>query len=387
MTPAARVQAAIDILDRVAAGEAAERALTTWGRRSRFAGSKDRAAIRDHVFDVLRQWRSCAAQGGGESGRARMLGLLRMQGIDPAGVFTGTGHAPAVLTDAEAGAGRVPVGAEALDLPDWVADALQHDLGDQAEASALALRSRAPVFVRANLLKTTRAAAQAALAAEGIESRAHALAETALEITEGARGLVRSDSFRDGLIELQDAASQAVVEMIPIAEADRILDYCAGGGGKTLALAARRPEAKVFAHDADAGRMVDLPSRAVRAGAQVTRVAQPEGEFDVALTDVPCSGSGAWRRAPEGKWRLNEARLAELVAIQATILRDCAALVAPGGWLAYATCSLLRCENEAQVAKFLSDMPGWTKGPERRFLPSDGGDGFYLCCLQRPTTA
>mgnify|MGYP007079536441 FL=1 len=138
MTPAARVQAAAEVLDRIAAGTPAEQALLGWSRASRFAGSKDRAAVRDHVFDVMRRWRSTAASGGGESGRARMLGLLRQQGTDPDTLFTGQGHAPKPLGDAERVAGRVPEGAEALDLPDWLWSDWQASLGaaaaDQVDA-------------------------------------------------------------------------------------------------------------------------------------------------------------------------------------------------------------------------------------------------------------
>ncbi|WP_425074625.1 RsmB/NOP family class I SAM-dependent RNA methyltransferase [Sagittula sp. S175] len=381
MTPAARVQTAIEILDRVRAGEAAEKALTSWARRSRFAGAKDRAAIRDHVFDALRMWRSAAAAGGGESGRLRMLGLLRLQGIDADTLFTGQGHAPAGLSEAERAGGQTPEGAEALDLPDWIADRFRQDLGDGAEPAALALRARAPVFVRANLLKTTRDKTQARLAEEGVTAVPHPLAETALEITEGARGLTRTGAFEAGWIELQDAASQAVVEMIPLEGARRILDYCAGGGGKTLALAARAPGAALFAHDADPRRMSDLGERAARAEAKVTQVAKPDGVFDVVMADVPCSGSGAWRRAPEGKWRLTPERLDELTAIQSEILDRCAGLVAPGGCLAFATCSVLAAENEDRVAGFLAAHPGWRLGTSRRFLPSDGGDGFFVACF------
>lgn len=381
MTPAARIQAAAELIDRIVAGEAAEKALTTWGRTSRFAGSKDRAAVRDHVFDVLRMWRSTAARGGGEHGRARMLGLLRLRGIDPDTLFDGKGHAPAPLTEAERAAGRMPDGADAWDLLDWLADRFRSDLGEAAGPTALALRERAPVFLRVNTLKCDLPAARDRLAAEGVETAPHSLSPTALEVLSGARGLVRTGAFTDGWVELQDAASQAVVDLIPPEGAGRVLDYCAGGGGKTLALAARLPGAALFAHDADPGRMSDLPQRAARAGAKVAVTRQPEGAFDLVIADVPCSGSGAWRRAPEGKWRLTEDRLTDLQSIQADILATCASFVAPGGCLAYATCSVLAAENESQVARFLAERPGWRRGPSRQFLPSDGGDGFFVCCL------
>lgn len=382
MTPAARIQAAAEILDRIASGTPAEQALLGWSRASRFAGSKDRAAVRDHVFDVLRRWRSTAAAGGGERGRARMLGLLRQDGIDPDTLFTGEGHAPSPLSEDERAAGRVPEGAEALDMPDWLWPRFSASLGAETVPAAEALRHRAPVFLRVNTLRNTLDEAQAELAAEGIETRPHPLADTALEVIAGARGIARSAAFTEGLVELQDAASQAVVAQLPLGPGQRVLDYCAGGGGKALAMAARLRGA-VEAHDADPGRMSDLPARAARAGAEIVRAAKPSGRYDLVLCDVPCSGSGSWRRAPEGKWRLTEEGLTRLLSVQAGILDTVAPLVADGGTLAYVTCSMLAPENAAQVESFLGRHAGWQVVTQRQFLPRDGGDGFFMACLTR----
>ncbi|SDF32557.1 16S rRNA (cytosine967-C5)-methyltransferase [Salipiger thiooxidans] len=382
MTPAARIQAAAEILDRIASGTPAEQALLGWSRASRFAGSKDRAAVRDHVFDVLRRWRSTAAAGGGDWGRARMLGLLRQDGIDPDTLFTGEGHAPSPLSEDERAAGRVPGGAEALDIPDWLWPGFSASLGAEAVPAAEALRHRAPVFLRVNTLRNTLDEAQAALATEGIETRPHPLAGTALEVIAGARGIARSAAFTEGLVELQDAASQAVVAQLPLGPGQRVLDYCAGGGGKALAMAARLRGA-VEAHDADPGRMSDLPARAARAGAEIVRTAKPSGRYDLVLCDVPCSGSGSWRRAPEGKWRLTEEGLTRLLSVQAGILDTVAPLVADGGTLAYATCSMLAPENAAQIEGFLGRHAGWQVVTHRQFLPRDGGDGFFMACLTR----
>ncbi|MEN9062898.1 RsmB/NOP family class I SAM-dependent RNA methyltransferase [Ponticoccus litoralis] len=383
MTPAARVQTAIEILDRIALGVPAEKALTTWGRRARFAGSGDRAAVRDHVFDVLRRWRSTAALGGGDSGRARMLGLLRMQEAAPEALFSGDRHAPAPLTEAEQVAGQTPEGAAALDLPDWLAERFRASLGARAGAVAEALRHRADVFLRVNLLRGDLTAALAALSGEGITAEPHDLSPTALRVTEGARRIARSQAYLSGLVELQDAASQAVVDALPLTPGARVLDFCAGGGGKTLALAARLGGSPVEAHDADPARMKDLPGRADRAGAAVRLRAAPAGSYDLVLCDVPCSGSGAWRRAPEGKWRLTPDALQAVCREQAAILETCAGLVAPGGHLAYATCSVLQEENAARIAAFTADHPAWTAITERQFLPQDGGDGFYVAVLTR----
>ncbi len=282
MTPAARLQAAAEIIDRISSGVPAEKALTNWARNSRFAGSKDRRAVRDHVFDCLRKWRSTAALGGGETGRARILGLLRDTKGDLETAFTGHGHGPAPLTDEEMLAGDTPTGPDAWDLPDWIAALFEEGLGDQAEATALALRHRAPVFLRINTLKANVTSAQASLTEEGIETLAHGLSPTALLVVEGARKIAQSKPYLEGLVELQDAASQAVIDMLPLETGMRVLDYCAGGGGKTLAMAAK-VNGTIVAHDADTRRMKDLPSRAERAGASVKTVAQPEGHFDLVL--------------------------------------------------------------------------------------------------------
>jgi 16S rRNA (cytosine967-C5)-methyltransferase len=384
MTPAARAAAAIALLDRILAGEPAERALTRWSREARYAGAADRAAVRDLVFDALRCRLSHGVLGGGRDGRALILGGLRARGEDPAEVFTGGPHAPAPLTAAEAAPPPVPAGLEALDCPGWLAPELRRSLGAEFEPVLAALRSRAPVHLRVNLRAATREAAAAALAAEGIATRPHPLAATALEVTAGARRVRQSEAYRRGLVELQDAASQAVAAALPVPEGGRVLDLCAGGGGKTLALAARA-DADFAAHDADPRRMADLPARAARAGVRVRLISDPEAEapFDLVLCDVPCSGSGAWRRAPDAKWRLTPARLAELRARQAAILDRAATLVAPGGMLAYVTCSLLAAENGDQVAAFLSRRPGWRVASRRRLTPLDGGDGFYSAHLTR----
>jgi 16S rRNA (cytosine967-C5)-methyltransferase len=380
MTPGARAAAAIAVLDRVLAGEAAEKALTNWGRASRFAGSGDRAAVRDLVYDALRQRRSAAASGGSETGRGLVLGLLRAAGQE--GLFSGEGHAPAPPVATEAG--WVPQGAEALDLPDWLLPEMERSLAERLPPVAAAMRARAPVFLRVNLARGDVAAALAALATEGIEARPHALADTALEVVAGARKVQASRAYLEGLVELQDASSQAVAAALPLADGMRVLDHCAGGGGKTLAMAARA-ELRLWAHDAAPRRMADLPDRARRAGVKVMLAERPEATapYDLVLVDAPCSGSGSWRRDPEGKWRLTPERLAELQGVQAAILDRVAPMVAPGGWLAYATCSLLEVENGDQTAGFLARHPGWRLDSERRFTPLDGGDGFYLALLRR----
>jgi 16S rRNA (cytosine967-C5)-methyltransferase len=384
MTPAARVQTTVEILGRVLAGAPAERELTRWARTSRHAGSGDRRAVRDMLYDCLRRLRSAAWVGGAEGGgppdpRAVAAGMLHLAGTDPRPLFDGSRHGPAPLTGwaprdlAEADEGV------RLDLPDWLLPRLHASLGPGTGAVARALRDRAPVTLRANLRRTDRDGLAARLAEEGIATRPHPLSPTAL-VVEGATGaLTRGPSFAHGLFELQDAGSQALVDRLP-SEGGRILDLCAGGGGKALALAARDPAARILAHDADPARMRDLPARARRAGAALTPVDVPEahGPFDGVICDVPCSGSGAWRRSPDAKWRLTEARLEGLIATQAAILGRAARLVRPGGWIAYMTCSLLGEENVQAVDRhpLIRQMPqrkGWQCD-----MRDDGADGFFL---------
>lgn len=387
MTPAARHQAAIEILDLILDGEAAEKALTTWGRRNRYAGSKDRAAVRDHVFSALRCRRSFAVLGGSQTGRGLVLGALRAEGVDPETVFNGVGYGPSPLEDAERSAPEAFASeAERLDIPDWIWPAFEASLGAETEAAAKALQTRAPVHLRANLLRNTRADAIAALAEEGIICMPHPASDTALDVTEGARKVRNSDCFADGLVELQDAASQAVVDLLPLVDGQRVLDYCAGGGGKSLAMAARA-KIELFAQDADPNRMQDLPLRAQRAGADITCLSDEEvtrkAPFDLVVCDAPCSGSGAWRRAPEGKWSLTRDTLDEICATQSQILDNAAALVGEEGHLAYATCSMLNEENSQQIQGFLDRNEDWTLSRQAGWQVQNGTDGFFVTVLTR----
>ncbi|WP_193141653.1 RsmB/NOP family class I SAM-dependent RNA methyltransferase [Meridianimarinicoccus sp. MJW13] len=387
MTPAARIASAIDILDDILSGTSAEKALKDWARGHRFAGSKDRAALRDHVFDALRQRRSLAALGGADTGRGLMIGWVRASGGDVDQIFSGEGYGPLALSDAERDAGRTPDSpAERLDLPDWLYPEVTGSLGDAAGPCLELLRQRAPVFLRVHLRKAPRSEAMTQLASEGITTEPHDLSPSALRVIEGARRIRTSAAYLDGLVELQDAASQAVSDRVPLEEGQSLLDYCAGGGGKTLAIAGR-VQGRFVAHDANPARMKDLPARAARAGLSVRCLTSDElklaGIFDTVVVDAPCSGSGSWRRDPEGKWGLTAQKLAETVALQARILDQAAAHVGVGGHLTYMTCSILQRENAAQVADFLARTPGWSQADSHQFLPQDGGDGFFFADLTR----
>ncbi len=388
MTPQARVAAAIDVLDHILNGMPAEKALTGWARRSRFAGSKDRAAVRDHVFDVLRHRRSFAAFGGANTGRGLMIGALRAApDTDPADFFTGIGHAPSPLGDDDSPAGTPTPGAQELDLPDWVWDMLLRDWGpDKAREIGLVLQNRAPVTLRVNLRKIDRNTAIEKLQEEGIVTKENPISPTALLVCDGARKVAQSECYKTGLVELQDGASQSIVDQLDLSSCGKIMDFCAGGGGKTLAMAAQS-NARFWAHDVNFNRMKDLPERAGRAGVKVNllttdQIAQ-NAPFDLVFCDVPCSGSGAWRRSPEGKWALADKRLTELNNIQDDILNEAYKLVAPDGVLAYATCSVFNSENQDRVERFLALNPTWTMAHQQQWSPSAEGDGFFLATLTR----
>ncbi len=271
-----------------------------------------------------------------------------------------------------------------FDAQSWTRPLLEDALGADTEAVLRLMRERAPVFLRVNALKADVGTAREMLAEDGIETRRHDLSAFALLIIENPRRVAGSRAYREGLVELQDAASQAVVEVAGgLARDGDVLDYCAGGGGKALALAACKPRS-LAAHDVDPRRMKDIPDRALRAGCEITVLSDPAGLYDLVFCDAPCSGSGAWRRQPEAKWTLTEDRLNDLTATQDRILERAAELVREGGCLAYATCSLFSQENEWRVERFLGARPDWTQVVERRFLPLEGGDGFFIAVLRRP---
>ncbi|MFK5997442.1 MAG: RsmB/NOP family class I SAM-dependent RNA methyltransferase [Rhodobacterales bacterium] len=392
MTPNARYAAAVDILGAVLAGAPAEKTLTNWARSNRYAGSKDRAAVRDIVFDCLRCKRSYQYAAGFDGARGLVMGHILAAGHAVAAVFTGQRFAPDVLSDTERKnlehPKEPPSDAVRLDIPDWIAPKLRHALGDDYEDSLTALQARAPLDLRVNGKKITIAQAQAALAKDGIETTPVKGMTGALRVTSNPRRVALSGVYQNGLVEIQDAGSQAVVANLPMNGVVRVLDYCAGGGGKTLAMAALMGDTVQFdAYDGNQTRMKDLPVRLKRAGVQARVLPNDPvdaGEtYDLVLLDVPCSGSGAWRRNPDAKWRFSEADLQDLQRVQAKILTRAQAMVAPNGVLAYVTCSLLRDENEAQADAFVKTCPNLVLVQTKRFHPSAGTDGFFLAIFKK----
>ena len=316
-----------------------------------------------------------------------MIGAMIADGENLNEVFSGTGYGPSALTEEELATLQTLEGlktANCVDLPDWLWEKLQEDLGELAVETAEYLRHRAPVFLRTNLRKCDVRTAIALLKDDEIEVQAHSLSETALQVTKNPRRVALSKAYKDGFVELQDVASQAVCDFLNLPESGSILDFCAGGGGKALAMGART-DAKIFVHDSNFHRMVDLPERAEKASTTlgVLEETPVDERFDLVVCDVPCSGSGSWRRSPDGKWNLTECLLSDLSVTQAEILDQAASLVHSGGELAYATCSVFVCENRDQVNAFIERYPDWSVVSDRLFLPQDGGDGFYVARLTR----
>ena len=388
MTPAARYAGAIDVLDRMQDGITAERALTAWGRENRYAGSKDRAAVRDHVFSVLRQKRSVAHLGGSSTPRGMVLGLLRAQGVDPDTVFGAGGYAPDALTALEQETVQeLPSDAVAHDLPDWLWPIWESDLGDDASTVARTQQSRAPITLRVNLRQGTREAAMAELLETGIKTEPVFHSKTALQVIENERRVLTSNAYLSGKVELQDFASQNAVAGLKLKAGGRVLDYCAGGGGKALAIADAY-DVDVFAHDIAPERTVDISARAMRAGVKIHRLLTDEiakqEPFNLVFCDAPCTGSGTWRRTPEAKWALDSEKLLNFSHLQLEVIQSAARYVCSGGQLVYATCSVLRVENDDVVSAFLSANSGWTLLHQDQRLPDRDGDGFYFALLQKP---
>ncbi|MDJ0977894.1 MAG: RsmB/NOP family class I SAM-dependent RNA methyltransferase [Erythrobacter sp.] len=386
MTPAARVQAAIELLDRIidaarAKGAPADRLITAYFKTRRYAGSKDRRAVRELVYRAVRHCGEVP-----DSGRAAMLALAE---TDPAlfELFDGSAHGPAQRVSGE------PV-AEAGLAPDWLIEALAAS-GIEGEA-ALALLDRAPLDIRVNALKASRETLDLPEVGEPL------IAPHALRFATGTK-VEPWHAFRDGIIEVQDHASQLICEAVPANPGDTVLDLCAGAGGKTLALAARFGNAlSLIASDTDKRRLGNLAPRAARAGAAIdhTVLLDPgrelealsafKGSVDHVLVDAPCSGSGTWRRNPESRWRLDRAELARLNALQDHVLDVAAALVRSGGSVTYVTCSLLDAEGPDRMSAFLDRCPrfspddaklplGTPRGTGTRLDPfHHGTDGFFI---------
>ncbi len=432
MTPGAQVAAAIDILAAIdIGGRPADDVAADYFRRRRYIGAKDRAHIAGHVYTVLRHrpaldwW---ARKHPVEIGpRSRVLAaLVLIDGSRPEAIAAccdGDRFRPAPLSEAEerlvrrlaAHTLRHPDMPQAVanNLPDWLEPYLEQVFGERLEREMAALNAAASTDLRVNLLKAERETARRALALEGVAAEPTPWSPVGLRLA--ARVPLGSlAAFKEGLVEVQDEGSQVTALLTDARPGMRVVDFCAGAGGKTLALAAGMANrGKLVACDVSAHRLERAVRRLRRAGVGNTErrvltserdkwVKRHAGGFDRVLVDAPCLGIGTWRRNPGDKWRVTPENLADLIVRQQEILRGAARLVRPGGRLVYATCSVLREEDEAQAEAFLAAEPEFSVVPTSRAWnetiggPSPGGerylrltparhgtDGFFVAIFER----
>jgi 16S rRNA (cytosine967-C5)-methyltransferase len=444
----ARLQAAIELLEQITgSARPADGTAAAFFRERRFIGSKDRRAISMRVYGVMRHWarlawwfREAAADTWARGDRpdwntirprARLIThLVQVEGMGTAGIeglCTGELYAPRPLNEHEKAIIRwlknKPLNHDAMptwvrgEVPEWVVPRLEELYGEALPDMLTALNTEAPVDLRVNSLKCDQDNAIIALAEgeEPVEAVPGSLSPLALRLN-GRVNLAATPAFRGGLVEVQDEGSQLVALLADAQPGMAVVDFCAGAGGKTLALAAQmQNKGRLVACDVSQGRVDRAAERLKRAGAHnVSRrvlsseadkwVKRSKGTFDRVLIDAPCSGTGTWRRNPDAKWRFTPDTLADLTDLQGRILRSASRLAKPGGLVIYATCSVLPDENEAQVEAFIEASNGtftlvpvpevWPQlipsipcpvsGPYLRLAPhTHQTDGFFAAILRR----
>jgi 16S rRNA (cytosine967-C5)-methyltransferase len=438
MTPGARIQAAIEILEQVWSGkQAADRVADMYLKKRRYAGSSDRRSIQGTLYEILRRrsrldwWVERSGSSLTAGPRSRLIANLTLSDKSSpnqiATLFSGQNHCPDPLSEMEHRLADALYGSPlnhsnmpssvALEYPEWMHASFSALWGDKLETEISALNQIAPVDVRVNTLKTTTEAAKSELKSQFIETEYTPLSPIGLRLISKAR-LGGTKAFRNGLVEVQDEGSHILALLCGAKPGMLVIDYCAGAGGKTLALAAsmgsnRRIDGQLFACDISQNRINRMESRLKRAGATDVRrhalmgpddswLKKVDRSADRVLVDAPCTGTGAWRRDPNAKWHFTPENLADICAQQKTIFSDAAKLVKSGGRLIYATCSLLHEENEQQLFDFLknhtdfnlvpidqvwSETIGGTPPPTGSFLrlspASTGTDGFFCTVLER----
>jgi 16S rRNA (cytosine967-C5)-methyltransferase len=408
MRDGGRIAAAIAVLNDIESRhKPARMALKNWGESARYAGAKDRAFVSGLVLDVLRRGRSLAWRMDDEGNRARVLAALRFGWdwpLDRIAEGVGDEHGPGALGESEARHLAEPTDLAAApdpvrgDYPDWLDPYMARVFGADRAAEGVELAARAPIDIRVNTLKTDVARALKAL--EPFNARTTDLSETALRIdppaaADRAAPVEAAPEFEKGWFEIQDLGSQAAAAAAGDIRGRQVLDFCAGGGGKTLALAAAMGNSgQLYAYDSDARRLTDTVRRAQRAGVRNLQVRSPihagalaglESRMDLVFVDAPCTGSGTWRRHPDAKWRLSPEQLIRRMSEQDRVLRDAAPYVKPGGRLIFVTCSLFAEENEDRVAAFLAQATAFraSRAPTRLSPRTHETDGFFIAILER----
>ncbi|OWU84946.1 rRNA cytosine-C5-methylase [Oceanicola sp. 22II-s10i] len=429
MTPAARLQASLELIEDVErAARPADSTVAAWLRGRRRLDDADRGAILGLLDALLRHrarlgwWLGHLGQD--DTPRNRLLAWLALaEGRTPDQLgrqFSGNGAAPAALTEGEAAMlGRLrgativhPAMPEVvrLECPDWAAAPLRARFGASFPAEMAAMLTEPSLDLRVNTLKSDRETILRDMRAHGLKAEATPRAPQGIRIRERL-SLARVPGLKDGAVEIQDEGSQLVALLVDAGPGDRVVDFCAGAGGKTLAIAAQmNNRGRIVACDVSEGRLKRAAERFRKAGVHnaETRLLASETDkwvkrhkagFDRVLVDAPCSGTGTWRRNPDARWREEDGQgLDTLIALQGRILASAARLVKPGGRLVYATCSLLPEENEAQVAAFLSAHPAFRLRPLAEVAPDlasgqgdhlsltparDDTDGFFAAVMER----
>ncbi|HEX3440351.1 MAG TPA: RsmB/NOP family class I SAM-dependent RNA methyltransferase [Pseudolabrys sp.] len=401
MTPAARLSAAIEVFANIESERRpAADALKSWGLSHRFAGSGDRAAIAGLVYDALRRRASSAFIMGADSARAVLIGMLkRERGLDSEAIATlcdGSRFAPEALSEGERA--RLDSGDMngapahiAGDYPEWLDAHFAQSFGDDRAEEGAALASRAPLDLRVNTLAAERDKAAAMLSDLGPEPTRWSPWGLRIRLSADAKSpaVHAEPAFLKGMVEVQDEGSQLAALFSGAKPGEQVIDLCAGAGGKTLALAAlMQNKGQIFATDDDKRRLAPIHDRLKRAGARNVQVRNPKsiggeiddltGHMDLVLIDAPCTGTGAWRRNTDAKWRMRPGALEQRAKEQAEILDRAVPLLKAGGRIAYVTCSVLEEENDAQVRAFLARHPQFSVRPPAEVASALGERAFMF---------
>ena len=382
-------QSVIEILDTYLNEAKIDFVLRKWAIKHRFAGSSDRRKIKDIIFDIIRQKKSCEHVGGGFSGRNLLIGYLKLKGTELSSVFDNSKFGPEELTIKEQ---NITVDFSnlsdiyELDFPSWLIPILRRSLLNEFSNVVKTLRNRSHIQLRVNLKKISRLNAMKKLQKNNIECEINELCTTALNVLNGAQHILTSPCFENGFVELQDAGSQLVSELIEINYNDKVLDMCAGSGGKSLAISCGAElDATYFAWDINFDRMKDIDARSKRAGVKIEKVIKLSSKsvYNKIIIDAPCSGSGSWRRDPEGKWRLDEDILDNYVKTQKELILKGLKLLAPRGQILYITCSILDIENGKLIDDLISSELSLKLVRSISLVPSSKSDGFYGAVLEK----
>ncbi|SHJ39313.1 16S rRNA (cytosine967-C5)-methyltransferase [Bradyrhizobium lablabi] len=409
MTPAARLSAAIELIETIDAQRIpAAKALKEWGTAHRYAGSGDRAAISGLIWDVLRRRASSAWIMEEDTPRARTLGMLKLErGMnvdDIAALCDGGRFAPEPLSERERAAltTRSLIDAPAHiagDYPEWLDPYLAQAFGDDRAAEAAAMASRAPLDLRVNSLKAKREKVLSSLKHLGAQPTPWSPLGLRIELGADARnpGIHAEEDFIKGAIEVQDEGSQLAALLSAAKPGEQVIDLCAGAGGKTLAIAAMmQGKGRLIATDHDKRQLAPIHERLSRAGVHNADVRTPKGEgdtlsdirasADLVLIDAPCTGTGTWRRNPDAKWRMRPGALEVRLKDQIEVLDRAAPLIKPGGRIAYITCSVLPPENAGQVRAFIGRHPEFAVVPPAQVATAlwDKAEEFTAATLQSP---